>query len=72
MVIVNFKLREATPVELELTQPELLGDVLERSAKIACLELGGVIAVRNGRVVSHKDLIHQDDVLDVFPALSGG
>lgn len=72
MVIINFKLTEAAPVRLQLTEPELLGLVLEKSAQLASITLGGVIAVRNGKVVSSHDYIYQDDVIDVFPALSGG
>ena len=72
MVLVNFKLTEKAPVELQLTQPELLSIVLEKSSKLARLKLGGVIAVRNGKVVSLNEFIHQSDEIDVFPALSGG
>jgi len=72
MVIVNFKLTEAAPVKLQLTQPELLGSVIEKSAQLAGLQLGGVIAVRKGRVVTKNDYIQNGDVIDIFPALSGG
>ena len=72
MVTVNFKLTEAAPVKLQLSQPELLGSVLKKCAQSAGLQLGGVIAVRNGTVVTHNDYIKKGDVIDVFPALSGG
>ncbi len=72
MVKVVFKLSEAGCVELDLSKPEPLQNVLQKCAAQAGIELGGFIAIRNGNVLTAKKLVHNDDVIEVFPAISGG
>lgn len=72
MVTVNFKLSEAGSVRLDIAGPEKLEQVLEQCAARAGIELGGVIAVRNGRVITVQNLVADGDEIDVFPAISGG
>ena len=72
MVIIRFKLSEAEPVRLELDMPTRLEEVLPRAAAQANVELGGYIAIRNGEVVTSDKTVKPDDVIEVFPALSGG
>jgi sulfur carrier protein ThiS len=72
MVKVTFKLSDAGTVNLEIDQPVKFDKVKERAAQIAGIQLGGCIAVRNGKVITAGDLIEQNDEIDVFPAISGG
>ncbi len=72
MVIIRFRLSEAEPVRLELEMPTSLEKVLPRAAAQAKVELGGYIAIRNGEVVTSDKTVEPDDVIEVFPALSGG
>ena len=72
MVKVTFKLSDAGTVNIEIDQPEKFDKVIKRSAQLADVELGGFIAVRNGKVITADDLVEQNDEIDVFPAISGG
>jgi len=72
MVTIRFKLSEAEPVRLELDRPVELEKVLPRAAALANVELGGYIAIRNGEVITSAGTVGPDDVIEVFPALSGG
>ncbi|MBM9602619.1 MoaD/ThiS family protein [Desulfopila inferna] len=72
MVTVIFKLSAAGVVELKLTQPQSLETVLQKCAETAKIELGGFIAIRNGKVITAETLVTENDTIDVFPALSGG
>lgn len=72
MVTIRFKLSEAEPVRLELDGPVELEKVLPRAAALANVELGGYIAIRDGEVITSASTVGSDDVIEVFPALSGG
>jgi len=72
MVKVTFKLSDAGTVNLEIDQPVKFDEVLKKSALKANVELGGFIAVRNGKVITADDFVEQNDEIDVFPAISGG
>ncbi len=72
MVKVIFKLSEAGSVELALTQPETLQNVVNQCAAQAGIELGGYIAIRDGKVITAKKIVDVDDVIELFPAISGG
>ncbi len=72
MVVVHFRLTEAGRVEIEIPKVERLEDVLEKCAAKAKIQLGGIIAVRNGSVIQKSDLVGNGDEIDIFPAISGG
>lgn len=72
MVTVNFKLSDVGSVQLDIGGPEKLEQVLEQCAALAGIELGGVITVRSGRVITGRTLVEDSDEIDVFPAISGG
>ena len=72
MVTFNFRLTERGKVEFPLARPETLDTVLQQCATGEGIILGGYIAVREGTVITAKNLIADGDVIDVFPAISGG
>ena len=72
MVKVIFKLSEVGCVELNIQQPASLRSILDKCVERTGIELGGYIAVKDGRVVTAENLIENDDVVEVFPAISGG
>ncbi len=72
MVTVIFKLSEAGSVELTLSGPQTLQAVLENAAVQAGIQLGGFIAIRDGKVLTAEKMVDVDDVIEVFPAISGG
>jgi len=72
VVTVTFKLSEAPPVSLTIDQPQPLQSVLDAAARQAGVDLGGFIAVCNGRVITGQELVAEDDSVEVFPAISGG
>lgn len=72
MVTVIFKLSEAGSVELTLSGPQTLQAVLENAAVQAGIQLGGFIAIRDGKVLTAEKIVDVDDVIEVFPAISGG
>ena len=72
MVKVCFRLTEAGEVKVDINEPKTLEWVLKNSAAQAGVELGGVIAIRNGKVIQSETLIDDGDTIDIFPALSGG
>lgn len=72
MVKVIFKLSEVDPVELKIHQPQPLQALLEKCSSRAGISLGGYIAVRNGKVVAADKMVDNNDIIEVFPALSGG
>ncbi len=67
-----FKLSEAGSVELTLSGPQTLKVVLENAAVQAGIQLGGFIAIRDGKVLTAEKIVDVDDVIEVFPAISGG
>ncbi len=72
MVTVNFKLSDIGRIEIPLSRQETLATVLQQCRRQAGIELGGIIAVRYGKVITKNDLVQDGDEIDVFPAISGG
>lgn len=72
MVTIHFKLTEAAPVMLEMVEPKKLAVVVQECAQQKEVELGSYIAVRNGKVITPDTLVAGNDVIDIFPAISGG
>ena len=72
MVKVCFRLTDTGEVEVDIAGSKTFEWVLKKSAAQAGLNYGGIIAVRNGKVITAETLIHDGDTIDVFPALSGG
>ena len=72
MVTLHFKLSERDSIEMSIDQPEELGVILDRCVDQTGAAIGDVIAIRNGRVVPLRDLVRDGDVIELFPALSGG
>lgn len=72
MVTLHFRLYGIGSVHIDTAGPEKLEDILKRCAAEAGVELGGVIAIRDGKVLPVQDLVQDEDVIEVFPAISGG
>lgn len=72
MVTVRFKLSEIGTIELSIAHPTDFKKVLEMCSDTTGTTLGSVMAVRNGKVLNLQELVYTDDVIDVFPAISGG
>lgn len=72
MVDVNFKLTDFGKIEVSLEKPESLATVLQQCIAQTGIELGGIIAIREGKVLKKTDLVEDQDTIDVFPAISGG
>lgn len=72
MVTVNFKLTDIGRIEIALVKQETLATVLQQCRRQSGIELGGIIAVRCGKVITKNDLVRDGDEIDVFPAISGG
>lgn len=63
---------DTQPVSISLNTAEPLSLVLQKCSKLAGIELGGVIIVRDGKVMSRDEYVNVNDTIDVFPAISGG
>lgn len=72
MVSVHYKLTDIGRIEIRIENPETLEEVLQRCSSRAGLDPGHIIAIRNGNVIKGSDLVEDADVIDVFPAISGG
>jgi molybdopterin converting factor small subunit len=72
MVTVNFKLTDIGRIEISLPRQETLATVLQQCRRQSGIDLGGIIAVRCGQVISRNALVQDGDEIDVFPAISGG
>lgn len=72
MVAFNFKLTERGRLNFPLSRPERLDTVLQQYADKEGITIGGYIAVREGKVINGKSLIDDEDMIDIFPAISGG
>ncbi len=72
MVSFDFKLTEAGKVDFPLGVPEKLDTVVKQCAAREGLPLGGYIAVRDGKVISGDTLVATGDLVEIFPAISGG
>ena len=72
MVKITFKLSDRGTVEVDISQPQQLNTLMQHYAVTAKFDLGGYIAVRNGKVISADTLVEDGDEIDVYPAISGG
>ncbi len=72
MVSIHFRLTDIGRLEVHIEKPETLAAVLRLCTAQADFELGGIIAIRKGRVLKENDLVQDGDEIDIFPALSGG
>jgi molybdopterin converting factor small subunit len=72
VVILNFKLSPLGRVDLNLTAPLSLTDLLTRAADQNGVKIGGTMVVRRGRLLGLDELIYDGDELEIYPALSGG
>ena len=72
MVSIHFKLTDIGRLEVRIEKPETLTAVLQQCTAQVDFELGGIIAIRKGRVLKESDIVQDGDEIDIFPALSGG
>jgi hypothetical protein len=72
VVILHFKLSPLGRIDLNLTAPLSLTDLLARAADQNGVKIGGTMVVRRGRLLGQGDLIYDGDELEIYPALSGG
>ena len=72
MVTLRFKLSDRADLEVPLSGPETLGDLLARVSRETGTELGGVIAIRNGKVLPRHQTVEDQDLIEIYPAISGG
>lgn len=72
MVTFRFKLSDRADLEIPLSGPENLGDLLDRVSRDTGMKLGGVIAVRQGKVVAGHQAVEDQDSIEIYPAISGG
>lgn len=72
MVSVTFRLSEIGRIEIPQSGPENWEALVARCAARAGVELGNILAVRNGTLLMGHDLVEDGDEIDVFPAISGG
>jgi len=72
MVTLHFRLSDRNPIELDIDEPAELEEILSRCVDRTGGEVGEVIAIRSGRVVPLDGLVRDGDVIELFPALSGG
>lgn len=72
MVTLNFKLSTLGSVESDINTPTTFERVLKQYELKSGCPVGSVIAVRNGKVLGLQDAVVDGDVIDVYPALSGG
>jgi hypothetical protein len=72
MVTVNFKLSDVGCMQLESTVPVELEKILHQCSARTASECGEVLAIRNGKVLTSQELVADSDVIDVYPAISGG
>jgi sulfur carrier protein ThiS len=72
MVTVCFRLTDTGEMEIDVAGSKTFEWVLNTCATQARVKFGGVIAIRNGKVITAETLIHDGDTIEVFPALSGG
>lgn len=72
MVTLHFRLSDRDTIELAVDQPEELRVILSRCDDQSGEKIGDVIAIRDGRVVPLHGLVRDGDVIELFPAISGG
>lgn len=59
-------------IELNIVESQTFEQVLKLCSESTGTDIGSVIAVRSGKVLNLRDIVFTDDVVDVFPAISGG
>ena len=59
MVIVCFRLTDAGEVKIDIPEPKPLEWILQKSSAQAGIELGGVIAIRSGKVITAETLVNR-------------
>ncbi|MCP3891642.1 MAG: MoaD/ThiS family protein [Desulfobulbaceae bacterium] len=72
MVTLNFKLSNLGSVHSDIATPASFEMVLQHCAAKNDKTFGSVIAVRDGKVVGLQDAVAEGDVIDIYPAISGG
>lgn len=72
MVTINFKLSRLGRKTVAIDKPLQLDDVVRICTGSPATELGSYIAIRAGKVITGKDLVADNDVVDLFPAIAGG
>ena len=72
MVTVNFKLSSIGSVQVDIDASTTFELVLDQCALKTGATVGSVIAVRSGKVLGLQQIVEKDDVIDVYPAISGG
>jgi hypothetical protein len=72
VVILHFKLSPLGRIDLNLTAPLSLTDLLARAADQNGVKIGGTMVVRRGRLLGQGELIYDGDELEIYPALAGG
>jgi len=72
LVTLKFKLSDRDDLVVSLSETETLGDLLSRVSRETGTELGGVIAVRQGKVMARSQIVEDQDIIEIYPAISGG
>lgn len=72
MVTLNFKLSDSATLEVPLSGPVNLGDLLDQVSQDTGNQLGRVIAVRQGKVMASHEAVEDQDIIEIYPAISGG
>ena len=72
MVAIHFRLSERGTIEVQLESPETWENVLQQCKSSHQIDTQGIMVVRNGKVLTAGDIVRDDDIIDVFPAISGG
>jgi sulfur carrier protein ThiS len=72
MVIINFKMTDIGRVEVAVEKQQPLASILLQCSKMTGIKIGGVIAVRQGQVITKSSIVEDGDEIDIFPAISGG
>ncbi len=72
MVTVNFKLMDIGTIHIDIHKAEPMEKVLQLCGGKATVDFDTIIAVRRSTIVKRTDLVEDGDVIDLFPAISGG
>jgi sulfur carrier protein ThiS len=59
-------------VELNIEESQTFENVLKICSASTGTNIDSVIAVRSGKVLNLQDIVNIGEVVDVFPAISGG
>jgi molybdopterin converting factor small subunit len=72
MVTINFKLMDIGSIEVDIHKPEPMEKVLQLCDTCSKVDFRAIIAVRNGTIMKGHDLVEDGDIINIFPAISGG